>query len=230
MNPEVPLTHKSIQVAIDGPAGAGKSTIAKAVAARLGFAYLDTGAMYRAVGLKALRAGISTQDERAVGEVAARTDITVRNDGGVQTVLLDGEDVTGLIRTPEVSMAASDVSKWPAVRARLVALQRAIAGNSCVVMDGRDIGTHVLPDAPFKFFVTASVQARARRRQLELLQKGIGKELEECARDIEERDLQDSTRAASPLEVAPGAEVLDTTDMTAAEAAEYVIGKVEAGR
>ena len=224
------MTHKSIQVAIDGPAGAGKSTIAKAVAARLGFAYLDTGAMYRAVGLKALRAGISTQDERAVGEVAARTDITVRNDGGVQTVLLDGEDVTGLIRTPEVSMAASDVSKWPAVRARLVALQRAIAGNSCVVMDGRDIGTHVLPDAPFKFFVTASVQARARRRQLELLQKGIGKELEECARDIEERDLQDSTRAASPLEVAPGAEVLDTTDMTAAEAAEYVIGKVEAGR
>jgi cytidylate kinase len=218
---------RPLQIAIDGPSGAGKSTVARAVAARLSIAYLDTGAMYRAVGLKALRLGIPTQDERAVGEMAAGTDVSVRCErDGRQTVLLDGEDVGALIRTPEVSMAASDVSKWPAVRARLVALQQEIAGKSPVVMDGRDIGTHVLPGAPYKFFLTASAEARALRRQLELRQKGIEKAREECLRDIESRDLQDSTRAASPLTVAPGAEVLDTTDMTAEQAAEHIIGKV----
>lgn len=219
-----------LQIAIDGPAGAGKSTVARAVAARLGITYLDTGAMYRAVGLKALRLGIPTQDERAVGEMAAKTGISMLcGADGAQTVLLDGEDVSALIRTPEVSMAASDVSKWPVVRARLVALQQEIAGRSPVVMDGRDIGTHVLPGAPFKFFLTASVEARARRRQLELEQKGAPKPIGECIRDIESRDLQDSTRAASPLIVAPGAEVLDTTGMTAGQAAEYIIGKVGRG-
>jgi CMP/dCMP kinase len=217
-----------LQIAIDGPAGAGKSTVARAVAARLGITYLDTGAMYRALGLKALRLGVSTQDEGAVGEMAARTDVSVLcGEGGAQTVLLDGQDVTAHIRTPEVSMAASDVSKWPAVRTRLVALQQQIAGRSPVVMDGRDIGTHVLPDAPFKFFLTASVDARALRRHQELLQKGTDKPIGECVRDIESRDLQDSTRAASPLTVAPGAEVLDTTGMTAAQAIEYIIGKVK---
>jgi cytidylate kinase len=216
-----------LQIAIDGPAGAGKSTVARAVAARLGITYLDTGAMYRAVGLKALRLAIPTQDEKAVGEMAAKTDVNVLcSEGGGQTVLLDGEDVSELIRTPEVSMAASDVSKWPAVRRRLVALQQKIAGRNPVVMDGRDIGTHVLPDAPFKFFLTASAQARARRRQLELAGKGVRKSLGECLRDIEGRDLQDTTRAASPLTVAPGAEVLDTSDMTALQAAEHIIGKV----
>ena len=217
---------QALQIAIDGPAGAGKSTIAKAVARRLGIIYLDTGAMYRAVGLKALRLGIPTQDEESIGQMAASTDVSMRVEGGAQAVLLDGEDVTALIRTPDVSMAASDVSKWPAVRERLVALQREIAGARPVVMDGRDIGTHVLPDAPYKFFVTASVTTRARRRQLELAEKGVFKEFEAFVRDIEERDRQDSTRAASPLRLAPGAEVLDTTDMTAEEAIQYVVGRV----
>lgn len=216
-----------LQIAIDGPAGAGKSTVARAVAARLGIAYLDTGAMYRAVGLKALRLGIPTQDEEKVSAMAERTDVNVLcgADGG-QAVLLDGEDVSALIRTPEVSLAASDVSKWPAVRGRLVALQRQIAGLKPVVMDGRDIGAHVLPGAPYKFFLTASLEARARRRQLELAERGAAKTLEECAEDIRGRDLQDSTRAASPLAVAPGAEVLDTSGMTAAQAAEHIIRKV----
>jgi CMP/dCMP kinase len=179
------------------------------------------------VGLKALRAGISTQDEQAVGAMAARTDVNVLCGGsGEQKVLLDGEDVTALIRTPEVSMAASDVSRWPAVRARLVALQREIAGKRPVVMDGRDIGTHVLPDAMFKFFVTATPEARARRRQMELAGKGIDRPLAECLGEMRERDLQDSTRAASPLRVAEGAEVLDTTDMTAEQAIDYILEKV----
>jgi cytidylate kinase len=224
-------TPEILQIAIDGPAGAGKSTVARAVAAKLGITYLDTGAMYRAVGLKALRTGIPTQDERAVSGMAARTEVSVTcGPAGEQTVLLDGEDVSALIRTPEVSMAASDVSLWPGVRERLVALQQGIAGRSPVVMEGRDIGTHVLPGARFKFFVTATVAARARRRQLELARKGVEKPIGECVRDIESRDLQDSTRAASPLRVAPGAEVLDTTEMTALQAAEYIIRKVETGR
>jgi CMP/dCMP kinase len=216
-----------MQIAIDGPAGAGKSTVARSVAARLGITYLDTGSMYRAVGLKALRLGIPTRDELAVSEMARTTDVSVRYDPeGEQAVLLDDEDVTALIRTPEVSMAASDVSKWPEVRARLVALQRKIAGSQPVVMDGRDIGTHVLPGAKFKFFVTATPQARAQRRQLELARTGIDRPLAECLAEMRERDLQDSTRAAAPLLVADGAEVLDTTDMTAAQAVEYILGKV----
>lgn len=217
---------QALQIAIDGPAGAGKSTIARAVAMKLGITYLDTGAMYRAIGLKALRLGISTQDEQRVSRMAEETGVSMLVEGGAQAVLLDGEDVTAMIRTPEVSMAASDVSKWPAVRARLVALQREIAGTRAVVMDGRDIGTHVLPDAKFKFFVTASVETRARRRQLELAAKGTHRDLAEFIHDIEERDRQDSTRAASPLKVAPGAEVLDTTEMTAGEAIDYVVGRV----
>jgi CMP/dCMP kinase len=219
----------NLQIAIDGPAGAGKSTIAKAVAAALGITYLDTGAMYRAVGLKAMRLGIPPQDEQAVTAMADSTAILVRMDSGAQSVLLDGEDVTELIRTPEVSMAASGVSKWPGVRGRMVALQQAIAGQQSVVMDGRDICTHVLPNARFKFFVTASVEARAKRRQMELAAKGIARDLDEFIRDIRDRDLQDSTRAASPLRVAEDAEVLDTTGMTAQEAAEAVIRKVEEG-
>jgi cytidylate kinase len=216
-----------LQIAIDGPAGAGKSTLARAVASRLGITYLDTGAMYRAVGLKALRLGVPTQDERAVGAMARLTDVAILcQPEAEQTVLLDGEDVTALIRTPEVSMAASDVSKWPAVRERLVSLQRKIAGRRPVVMDGRDIGTHVLPGAKFKFFVTATAQARAVRRQLDLARKGIARTLEECLAEMRDRDLQDSTRAAAPLTVAEGAEVLDTTDMTAAQAMEYILGKV----
>jgi cytidylate kinase len=216
-----------LQIAIDGPAGAGKSTVARAVSDRLGIAYLDTGAMYRAVGLKALRLGVPTQDERAVSAMARMTDLAILcKPKAEQAVLLDGEDVTAFLRTPEVSMAASDVSKWPEVRARLVALQRKIAGSQPVVMDGRDIGTHVLPEAKFKFFVTATAEVRALRMQSDLARKGIDRPLEECLAEMRERDLQDSTRAEAPLLVAEGAEVLDTTDMTAEQAVEYILGKV----
>lgn len=215
-----------IQIAIDGPAGAGKSTIAKGVAARLGIAYLDTGAMYRAVGLKVLRLGISTHNEAAVCAMAADTAVEVRLQEGTQRVLLDGQDITDAIRTPEVSMAASDVSRFAAVRARLVALQRQIAGQTDVVLDGRDIGTVVLPRAQFKFFVTASVQVRALRRLQELRQRGKDLPLQEVIDDIAGRDHQDSTRAASPLTVAADAELLDTSDISAEQAIEHVVERV----
>ena len=215
-----------LQIAIDGPAGAGKSTIAKAVARSLGIAYLDTGAMYRAAGLKALRRGVDPTDEAAATELCAGTDIAVRYEAGAQRVLLDGEDVTDLIRTAEVSAAASTVSRHRAVRERMVRLQQALAGQTPVVMDGRDIGTVVLPQAPFKFFVTASVEERARRRMLEMERQGICRELTEYVEQIAARDQQDSTRAASPLTVAQGAEVVDTTNLTIDEVVEHILGKV----
>ncbi len=215
-----------IQIAIDGPAGAGKSTIARAVAARLGIAYLDTGAMYRAVGLKALRLGLNTDDEAAVSAMALSTAVEVRAGDGAQRILLDGTDVTADIRTAEVSMAASNVSRFAAVRAHLVRLQQQYAGQSSAVMDGRDIGTHVLPNAQFKFFITASVEVRARRRMLEMQARGVERPLQEYIDDIAGRDHQDSTRAASPLTVAPDAEVLDTSDMTVQQAVDYVVAKV----
>ena len=215
-----------LQIAIDGPAGAGKSTIAKAIARELGITYLDTGAMYRATGLKALRFGVDPADESAASVLAAGTDIAVRHEDGGQRVLLDGEDVTGQIRTAEVSAAASQVSRHRAVRERMVALQRRLAGQIPVVMDGRDIGTVVLPQAAFKFFLTASVEVRAERRRLELLAQGIDRPLEEYSRDIAERDRQDMTRAESPLMVAPGAEVVDTSAMTADEVVAHVLGRV----
>lgn len=215
-----------LQIAIDGPAGAGKSTIAKAVARSLGIAYLDTGAMYRAAGLKALRRGVDPTDEAAATELCAGTDIAVRYEAGAQRVLLDGEDVTDLIRTAEVSTAASTVSRHRAVRERMVRLQQALAGQTPVVMDGRDIGTVVLPQAPFKFFVTASVEERARRRMLEMERQGICRELTEYVEQIAARDQQDSTRAASPLTVAQGAEVVDTTNLTIDEVVEHILGKV----
>ncbi len=215
-----------LQIAIDGPAGAGKSTIAKAIARELGITYLDTGAMYRATGLKTLRQGIDPTDEAAMSALAAGTDIAVRYEAGGQRVLLDGEDVTGLIRTGEVSAAASQVSRHRAVRERMVALQRQLAGQIPVVMDGRDIGSVVLPQAAFKFFVTASVEVRAERRRLELLAQGIDRPLEEYMRDIAERDRQDMTRAESPLVVAPGAEVVDTSAMNADEVVAHVLGRV----
>ena len=215
-----------IQIAIDGPAGAGKSTIAKGVAARLGIAYLDTGAMYRAVGLKALRLGVSTHDEAAVCAMAQGASVEVRLQDGAQRVLLDGLDVSDAIRTPEVSMAASDVSRFAPVRARLVALQRQIAGQIDVVLDGRDIGTVVLPGAQFKFYVTASVQVRAQRRLLELRQKGKDLPLQAVIDDIASRDHQDSTRAASPLAVAADAQILDTSDLSIEQAIAHVVERV----
>lgn len=203
---------KTIRIAIDGPSGAGKSTLARRLAQELGIIYLDTGAMYRAVALKAIRLGIDTRDREGVSRIMDDIDISVEYQDGTQRIYLDGEDVSSAIRTNEVSMGASNVSAFPEVRAKLVALQQEIAKHNPVVMDGRDIGTKVLPDAGLKIFLTASVEERARRRFLELKEKGLlDKTFEELVAEIEERDRNDSTREHSPLKKAEDAVEIDST-------------------
>ena len=207
------MSIKPFSIAIDGPAGAGKSSVAKAVAAELNAMYLDTGAMYRAFGLYMLRRG-ATNDRRAIVDAVDDVDITVEFIDGAQHIFLGGEDVTDAIREPEVSRAASDVSAVPEVRERMVALQRKIAEGHDVIMDGRDIGTKVLPNATLKIFMTASAEVRAHRRCLELEQKGKPEPYEKVLREMKERDYQDSHRAASPLCAAGDAVSLDTTEMS----------------
>ncbi len=201
-----------MQIAIDGPAGAGKSTIAKAAAKELGFLYIDTGAMYRAIGLKAL--SMKLEEDIDIAEMTGETDIeiTLLPDG--QHIILDGADVTDKIRTPEVSMAASRVSAIGEVRQTLVGLQRKIAGKNDVIMDGRDIGTVVLPEAEVKLFLTASAEDRARRRYEEMLQKGEKADYESFLEYIKNRDYNDSHRAVSPLKAAEDAYIMDTTGNT----------------
>ncbi len=216
-------------VAIDGPAGAGKSTVAKLVARRLGWLYLDTGAMYRAAGLKALRLGIAPGDRERIPAMIADTDVEIRFADGAQRVLLDGEDVTGLIRTPDVSVAASDVSAVPAVRLRMVELQRRIAAVHDVVMDGRDIGTYVLPDASCKVFLSASLEERTRRRVLDLEERGaVDVDPDAVRRDIEYRDYNDAHRALAPLAQAEDAFLVDTTGMTVDQVVEAVLRRAGA--
>jgi len=206
------MSLKTIRIAIDGPSGAGKSTLARRLAQELGIIYLDTGAMYRAVALKAIRLGIDTRDREGVSRIMDDIDISVEYQDGTQRIYLDGEDVSSAIRTNEVSMGASNVSAFPEVRAKLVALQQEIAKHNPVVMDGRDIGTKVLPDAGLKIFLTASVEERARRRFLELKEKGLlDKTFEELVAEIEERDRNDSTREHSPLKKAEDAVEIDST-------------------
>ena len=195
--------QKIFSVAIDGPAGAGKSTVAKAVAKALNAAYLDTGAMYRTMGLYMAEHGHRRPE--AIAEAARTPDLRVEFRDGVQRMFLDGEDVSDAIRMPEISIYASDVSAVPEVRAYLMEMQRSFARTQNVIMDGRDIGTVVLPDAGLKIFLTASVEARARRRQLELEKKGKCIPLEEVLRDMEYRDKNDSSRAAAPLRPAEDA-------------------------
>ena len=207
------MSKKPFSIAIDGPAGAGKSSVAKAVAAELNAMYLDTGAMYRAFGLYMLRRG-ATNDRRAIVDAVDGVDITVEFIDGAQHIFLGGEDVTDAIRAPEVSRAASDVSAVPEVRERMVALQRKIAEGHDVIMDGRDIGTKVLPNATLKIFMTASAEVRAHRRCLELEQKGKPEPYEKVLREMKERDYQDSHRAASPLCAAGDAVSVDTTEMS----------------
>ena len=205
---------KYVSVAIDGPAGAGKSTMARKLAADFGFIYVDTGAIYRTVGLAAYRAGIDRHDEPAVKALLPKLSIEMRyNEAGEQRMFLDGEDVSEAIRMPEISICASDVSSLPAVRSFLLEMQRKLAREHNVVMDGRDIGTVVLPDAGLKIFLTASVEARAKRRQLELEKKGKSLPFEEVLRDMEYRDKNDSSRAAAPLRPAEDAVRLDTTQL-----------------
>ncbi len=203
-----------VAIAIDGPSGAGKSSLARRCAAAFGFVYVDTGAIYRTVGLAALRRGIERRDEEAVKALLPELKVEMRyNEAGEQRMFLNGEDVSTEIRLPEVSICASDVSALPAVRAYLLEMQRKMAREQDVIMDGRDIGTVVLPDAELKIFLTASAEARAERRLKELQAKGVEADFEEVLRDIRYRDEQDSSRAAAPLKAAEDAVPVDTTEI-----------------
>ena len=202
-----------VAIAIDGPAGAGKSTLSRRLAAELGYIYVDTGALYRAVGLKLMRNGSDCGDLKLVDEILATTKVDIAYEDGAQQVLLDGENVNGLIRTPEASMMASKCSALPSVRAFLLDMQREIAKKNSVVMDGRDIGTVVLPNAEVKIFLTASVLERSKRRYNELVQKGEKVTLEEVMADVEKRDYNDSHREIAPLKPAEGSVTVDTTEL-----------------
>ena len=204
----------SFNIAIDGPAGAGKSTIARAVAAKLGYIYVDTGAMNRAMALHFLRKNIGAGDQAAIERAVQDADVSIRYEDGVQKVLLNGEDVSGLIRTEAVGNMASASSGYGAVREKLVALQKELASRENVVMDGRDIGTCVLPHADVKIYLTASSQVRAERRYKELLEKGQQADLQEIEADIIKRDYQDMHRENSPLKQAEDAVLVDSSDMT----------------
>lgn len=211
-----------INIAIDGPGGAGKSTVAKLLAKKLGFIYIDTGAMYRAVALKGIRSGVRPQDLAAVEQMLSDTDVSIKFDGGEQRVFLDGTDVSTDIRQHDISEAASVFSAIPAVRHKLVALQRQIAlGQSCV-LDGRDIGSYVLPKAKHKFFLTADLAVRAERRYQELLARGQAANLKEVMQDLKLRDERDSQREFAPLKQAADAVLIDATSITARQAADLM--------
>lgn len=212
----------SINCALDGPSGAGKSTIARAVAKKLGYIYVDTGALYRSIGLYAVRSGVDTKSAEEVVPLLGSITVELKYTDGEQRVILNGEDVSGLIRTNEISMAASNVSAIPQVREFLLSLQRDIAEKNNIVMDGRDIGTVILPEAQVKIFMTASAEERAKRRHRELLEKGTEISYEEVLKDINQRDYNDSHRDAAPLKQAQDACLLDTSNMGIDEAVEAV--------
>ena len=208
--------NKVFAVAIDGPASAGKSTVAKELASLFGLIHVDTGAMFRAIGLKALRLGIDPTDEAAIEPMLQDTVVTIEHVESAQHIFLDGEDVNGLIRTEEVSQAASNVSTLPSVREKLLELQRELAKKQSLVMDGRDICTVVLPDARFKFYITASAEVRAQRRYNEYEQKGKldGMTYDDVLREIEERDHRDMNREYAPLRPAEDAVMIDTSELS----------------
>ncbi len=204
---------KNFAVAIDGPSGAGKSSLARRCAAELGFLYVDTGAIYRTVGLAALRRGLDRKDETAVAAMLPELDIRLAYQDGEQRMFLNGEDVSREIRLPEISLCASDVSAHASVRQFLMDMQRNLAREYKVIMDGRDIGTVVLPDAPLKIYLTASAEARAERRLKELLAKGVETDFETVLREILQRDEQDMNREVAPLRRAEDAVLVDTTEI-----------------
>ena len=218
----------SVAIALDGPAGAGKSSIAKRAAKALDFIYVDTGALYRTIGLAATRKGVepkpSTEVEKLLSEITV--DLTF-NDKGEQIVLLDGEDVSGLIRTPEASMMASKISAVPSVRVYLLDLQRNMAKSHNVIMDGRDIGTVVLPDAKVKIFLTASPEARAQRRYKELCEKGMDVKYEDILNDVITRDYNDSHRETAPLKPAEDCVMVDTTELDFEQSVEKIISVIK---
>lgn len=218
-------------IAIDGPAGAGKSTVAKLVAKKLGFIYIDTGAMYRAVTLQALRDGVDLHNPVALGRLAAVTPVSLQNSEDDRLrVFLNGEDVSEEIRSPEVSRSVSLVAMVPAVRRRMVELQKAMAGRGGVVMEGRDIGTVVLPDAPVKIFLTASMPVRAKRRREELAAKGSVISQDQMEEEIIRRDGIDSTRETDPLTQAPDAEIIDSTLFSVEQVVDMIVDRVSAVR
>lgn len=216
-----------INIAIDGPAGAGKSTIAKAVAGKLGIIYLDTGAMYRSVAYAVLKSGADVGDEKSVSQVLDGLDMDIRYENGAQQIYVNGENVTPYLRAPHMSKAASDVSALPVVRYKMVELQREFARTHDVVLDGRDIGTFVLPDANCKFFMTADPEERAKRRYKELSEKGEKCDYDTVLKDIIQRDYNDSHRAVAPLKQADDAYYLDTTRLSIDEVIEKVVKVVE---
>ena len=221
--------NQYVSIAIDGPSGSGKSTLAKRLAQRFGFLYLDTGAIYRAVGLYAHRAGTDLTDEAAVSALLPRLQkISFRHIDGAQRVFLGEEDVSDAIRLPEVSLYASQVAAHQPVRTFLLDMQREFARTQDVVMDGRDIGTVVLPDASLKIFLTATPERRAERRHQELMGRGVSEEYEQVLADIRARDERDMSRAVSPLRQAADAVVLDTTDLDLEASLEALVKLVEA--
>ena len=213
-------------IAIDGPAGAGKSTIAKLIAKQLGLVYIDTGAMYRAVGLKAKRNNIACSEQKKIEEMLKNTEVELKNENGATAVYLDGENVSTEIRLPEISRMASDISAVPAVRYAMVEMQRSMANKTDTILDGRDIGTFVLPNADVKIFLTASVEERAERRYKELIARGENVKREDVRSDIEKRDYNDSHRALAPLKKADDATEVDTTGMTIDQVCEKIISLV----
>jgi len=220
------MKKNGLVIAIDGPSGAGKSTAALLLAERMGYIYVDTGAMYRAIGWKTKQEGIDPTDENKLADLCARSEVTIKKDISDPRFYVDGIDVTGEIRTPEMGMIASLVSKSPAVRARLLLLQRELGRSGGVVMDGRDIGTVVCPNADVKFFLDASVEERGRRRYLELKEKGMDVDCSRITREIEERDQQDSGREIAPLKKADDALLIDTTTLSIGETIDRMLSTI----
>ena len=216
-----------LNIAIDGPSGAGKSTIAKEIAKRLNIIYLDTGAMYRAIGLKAVRLGIDTEDVQGVTGILDSTQIEIKYEDGVQIIYLDGKDVSTAIREHHISKAASNVSKIPAVRLKLVAMQREIAAKNNVVLDGRDITSYVLKDANNKFYLTATPEERAKRRYKELIEKGQNVDYETILADINDRDYNDTHRDFAPLTCTEDSVFIDSTELTVEQAIEKILSYIK---
>lgn len=214
-------------VAIDGPAGSGKSTVSKLIAARLGLLYIDTGAMYRALTLKAMRQGADLEDGEALTKLARSAKIDLRNISGSLKVFLDGEDVSGLIRTPELTNNVKFIARVPGVRQEMVVAQRAIGKRSSAVLEGRDIGTVVFPDARFKFYLDADVEERSRRRHKELLETGQNTELSAIKNDVIKRDESDMKRDVGALKKAPDAVLVDTTDLSIEEVTEKLLSYIK---
>lgn len=221
------MNQQSLIIAVDGPSGAGKSTVAKEMAKRLGVLYLDTGAMYRAMGVTALQRGIDTKNEAAVSALALSItmDMRMQENGGFR-IFVDGDDLTDHIRTPQASRAATDVAVYRAVRTSMVDLQRKIARGQDVILDGRDIGTTVFPEAPYKFYITASVEERAKRRHAELLARGEKQTLDAVKQAIVQRDHDNATREISPDRPAPDAQLIDTTGKTVDQVVEQMLRAV----